>query len=526
MSEPHGLQSGDPKLAATNGYPATLSAPTLGSVLIDVGMNLYNLGITNDYAGSIRPQGASFDIGAFEYSGGGQTSSPPVAPFMMSQPQSASVGIGGTATFSVAATGTAPLSYQWQFNGTNVAGAASSAFTKSGVQASDAGSYSVVVANAAGSVTSASAVLIVTTTTVPPSLTAQPQSETVNTGNTATFSVTAIGTMPLSYQWRFNATNIPGATSSTYARPAVQSGDAGSYSVFVTNAAGSVTSADASLTVTSSVGGLADSSLKLHLDFDEGFSSGQVVDTSGNGNDAWQFNPTNRIAPTPGVLGGTAAQFSLPGAYLAVTNLAGFAYLTNGTISVWAKFAPNTDLATRLLDNGYTPGYAGNPSMASNSWALCRNYTANLSFLVFASGSTGQPLVSWPDDVVRSGGSNPDLSTTDFHLYSVTIDCPNSRAIAYYDGEPWMTNSINLPWIRVYGCAGQRWLSIGAASSDGTPQWGDDAYPGYGFFAGSLDDLRIYNRTLSAEEVHDLYTGTPVQNRPSRPGGLRILGGG
>jgi hypothetical protein len=271
--------------------------------------------------------------------------------------------------------------------------------------------------------------------------------------------------------------------------------------------------------VTNSVVTVVDSSLKLHLDFEEDFSSGQVVDTSGNGNDGWQFNPTNRLTAAPGVLGGTAAQFSSPGAYLAVTNLAGFAYLTNGTISLWAKFAPNVDLAMRLLDNGYPPGYSGNPAAAANSWALCRDYTPYLTFVVYPSGSAGQRLVIWPDDTVRSGGSQPDLSTTGFHLYSVTIDCPNNQAIAYYDGQPWMTNSINLPWIRVYGCAGQPWLCIGAASSDGTPQQVASRPPGNGFFTGSLDDLRIYNRTLSAANVKGLYTG-----RPPSPEAFHIVG--
>ena len=505
---PNSINGGDPNVVGPQ------LRPMAGSFLIDAGTNLSGL-VSNDFEGNARPQGSAFDIGAFEYNGSGQTSAQPVAPSLTAQPQSATVNVAGTATFSVAATGTAPLSYQWQFNGANITGVVSSAFTKNSVQASDAGSYSVVVANAAGSVTSASAVLTVTTANVPPSLTAQPQSQTVNAGNTATFSVTATGTAPLSYQWRFGGANVSGATGSTYARPAVQSADAGNYSVVVANAAGSVTSADAPLTVTSSVGSPTDSSLKLHLDFDEDFSSGQVLDTSGNGNDGWQFNPTNRITPTPGVLGGTAAQFSSPGTYLAVTNLEGFAYLTNGTISLWAKFAPNGDLTMRLLDNGYVPAYAGNPAAASNSWALCRDYTPNLTFLVYPPGGARQQVVTWPDDTDRQ-----TLSTAGFHLYSVTVDCPSNRVIAYYDGNPWMTNSINLPWIRIYGCAGQPWLCIGAASSDGTPQWGDDAYPDSGFFAGSLDDLRIYNRTLPAADVKALYTGRPT---PRPPLALRIL---
>ena len=81
--ELHGLQSGDTKLAATNAYPCTLAASLSGSVLIDRGMNLSSLGVTNDFSGAARPQGAGFDIGAFEYSGG-QTQSRPTAPVHLS----------------------------------------------------------------------------------------------------------------------------------------------------------------------------------------------------------------------------------------------------------------------------------------------------------------------------------------------------------------------------------------------------------------------------------------------------------
>jgi hypothetical protein len=76
-----------------------------------------------------------------------------------------------------------------------------------------------------------------------------------------------------------------------------------------------------------------------------------------------------------------------------------------------------------------------------------------------------------------------------------------------------MTGSIDLPWIRIYGCASQRWLCIGAMAHDGTPQWGDDRYPNSGYFVGKMDDLRIYNDTLSASEVQALYRGsTYAQN--------------
>src|SRR5438132_14348742 len=83
-----------------------------------------------------------------------------------------------------------------------------------------------------------------------PSITIEPVSQTVTTGQTATFTVVAAGTAPLSYQWRKSGTAISGATASTYTTPATTSADNGSqFTVVVSNTAGSVTSNAATLTV-------------------------------------------------------------------------------------------------------------------------------------------------------------------------------------------------------------------------------------------------------------------------------------
>jgi hypothetical protein len=84
-----------------------------------------------------------------------------------------------------------------------------------------------------------------------PIITAQPIARTVTAGQTATFSVSASGTGPLTYQWRRNATNIVGATSAAYTTAATTIADSGAaFSVIVRNSVGSVTSASATLTVT------------------------------------------------------------------------------------------------------------------------------------------------------------------------------------------------------------------------------------------------------------------------------------
>ena len=167
-------------------------------------------------------------------------------PSIVTQPQSQVVNQGANATFSVVANGTDPFSYQWRFGSTNIAGATASTYTRTNAQPGDAGDYSVVVTNAAGSATSSNATLTVVT---PPVIVIQPQNQAANQGSDATFSVTATGSEPLSYQWRFASTNVAGATATSYTRPNVQPGDAGNYSVAVTNSAGTALSSNAALSL-------------------------------------------------------------------------------------------------------------------------------------------------------------------------------------------------------------------------------------------------------------------------------------
>ena len=92
-----------------------------------------------------------------------------------------------------------------------------------------------------------SLVILSQTVTAAPSITSHPTSQTVTAGQTATFSVTAAGTAPLSYQWRKNGTNISGATSASYTTPATTTADSGAqFTVLVSNSAGTATSNAAS----------------------------------------------------------------------------------------------------------------------------------------------------------------------------------------------------------------------------------------------------------------------------------------
>ncbi len=178
-------------------------------------------------------------------------SSDPVAPTITTQPANQAVTAGQTATFSVVAGGTAPLSYQWQRTGTNISGATSPSYTTPDTSSTDNGAaFRVIITNTAGSMTSNSATLTVTAASVAPSITTQPANQTVNAGQTATFSVVAAGSAPLTYQWQRSGANISGATSSSYTTAATVSTDSGAtFRVVVTNSVKSITSNSATLTV-------------------------------------------------------------------------------------------------------------------------------------------------------------------------------------------------------------------------------------------------------------------------------------
>ena len=177
---------------------------------------------------------------------------PPTAPTITTEPVSQSVTVGQTATFSVVATGTSPLTYQWQKNALNINGATGASFTTPATVAADSGAaFRVMVTNTAGSDTSVNAVLRVTQPApVAPGITTQPVSQTVTAGQTATFSIAASGTAPLTYQWQKNAVNISGATNTSYTTPVtVQTDNGSTFRCVVTNSVSAVTSNAAGLTV-------------------------------------------------------------------------------------------------------------------------------------------------------------------------------------------------------------------------------------------------------------------------------------
>ncbi len=224
-------------------------------------------------------------------------------PAIVTQPASLILNPGQASALSVAATGTAPLTYQWKKDGANITGATSSTLAFPSAATTDAGSYTLTITNAYGSVTSSAAIVTVTTSTIPATITAQPAATTVTAGNAASFTVAAFGSAPLAYQWKKDGANIAGATSATFTLPTVATSDAGNYTVVVSNSGATVTSAAAVLTVNTAPAITTQ-------------PASATVAASGNPTPSYQWakNGAN-------IVGATSASYSVPSATLADTGV-------------------------------------------------------------------------------------------------------------------------------------------------------------------------------------------------------------
>jgi dienelactone hydrolase len=180
----------------------------------------------------------------------------PDDPAIIMQPADQVVSGGQPVSFVVTAGGTAPITYQWQKNGIDIAGATAASLEIQAANLSDSGaSFSAVVRSAAGSGVSNRATLTVTRAAGAPVMLANPARARVLANQTAVFSVTAWSAGPMSYQWQQGSstgimTDIPGATNTTYTTPSTKLSDNLTLlRCVVSNPAGTVTSASEILMV-------------------------------------------------------------------------------------------------------------------------------------------------------------------------------------------------------------------------------------------------------------------------------------
>ena len=296
-----------------------------------------------------------------------------------------------------------------------------------------------------------------------PVIRSQPQSQTVAAGASATFRVEAAGTEPLTNQWRKDGADlsdggrISGARTATLAIANCQASDAGSYDVVVSNAAGAVTSRGASLMIADLAPGLV-----AYYPFDGNANdesgngyNGTVISTLpakdrfGIGNHAYEFD-------------GTSSQINIDGLTFANTSF---------SISFWSKRKSTPDNAFVLShgrwgsrDSGIHVGYRGDGSFT---------------------------FAFYLDDL----NTKSDQSDFDgqWHSWMVTYDAASRARNIYKDGLPLVSDT-----------------SSGTYSASGTLRIGRAWDIGY-FFNGFIDDVRIYDRALSVEDVAVLYA---VENTP------------
>jgi len=346
-------------------------------------------------------------------------------PVITVSPTNFSVLQSNNAAFTVTATGTTNLIYHWQrgttnlVNGGRISGATNATLTVTGVLTNDAGSYHVIVTNLYGSVTSAVATL---TVLVPAKIISQPANQSLLVGSAASFSVTADGTSPLNFRWSLNGTNlvnsahISGATNATLTVSNLVVGDAGNYSVTVTNNYGSAISSNAQLTVLQPA---FISSSPTNQSVLQNSNVTLVVAAGGttNLNYQWQRGGTN-LANGGRISGATNAALTITGALtndagsyrVIVTNLYGSATSAVATLTVLVPAKIITQPASQTVLAG-TPAVfsvtADGTVPLNYQWSLNGTNLANSAHI---SGATNATLTV--SNLVASDAGNYSVTVT------------------------------------------------------------------------------------------------------------------
>jgi hypothetical protein len=313
-------------VALSGATSATLSLPGVTTA----SSGAYSVVVTNS-AGSTTSSSATLTV-----------TSPVVPAGIVTGPSSQTVSAGTRVTFTVTASGTAPLTYAWSKNGSPIPGATQSSCTIASAQASDAGNYTATVSNSAGAATSGAAVLVVTSA---PVITSQPASQSLTVGSALTLTVQAVGTPAPAYQWSRDGVAIAGATSASFSIASVRTTDAGSYTVRVASSAGAVTSAPATVTISALP---AITSAPTTQTISVGTSLRLSVTASGSPAPSyqWQKNGVNIAGATQSTFTIAAAAPSDSGTYtVVVTNAAGSVTSTPAQVTV--VYSQLVNLSTR-----------------------------------------------------------------------------------------------------------------------------------------------------------------------------------
>lgn len=460
------------------------------------------------------------------------------------QPLSASVVQGENAAFTIGASGTQPLTYQWTHNGKTISNATNIAYSINGVTAAAAGTYAVIVSNRYGSTISSNAML---TVFVPPYITQEPANQAVCVGSNATFIVVAGGTEPITYQWLRNGSNVADggsvwdSQSNMLSVTSATTNDSGCYSVIVSNLYGSVTSTIAILNVGIAVSIVGQpTNLSISLGQNATFS----VAASGSTPYSYQWlengseiaGATNNVYSISNVTASEARTYSVvvgnlygndisSNAVLTVATPPLSSYLTNlwqGLVSYYPfngdandAVGPNNGIVygAGLTTNGFGmpntaylfDGFSDYIDLGSPSDLAFTNNFSVSAWCLFSGGVENPRVICYGQDngyeimTDGTGGernfsficggpvcTTPEVFASD-EWYAVAAVCQDGVGYIYVNGNLCATNQVAIPTY-------SEDCELGTKSENGTDFWG-----------GCISNVRFYNRALSADEVSQLY---------------------
>lgn len=407
---------------------------------------------------------------------------------------------GMDVTFQTTVAGPAPVTYRWLKDGSVIADETSATLQLKNVATADTGDYSVEATTGGKTLTSAVNHLEVVTS--PPVLTKVPASAIRFLNGAVTFTAAALGSQPISYQWKHGADAITGATGSSLALTDLQAADAGDYTVVVSNQYGS-TNVTATLTlVTPSK--LAAAAVDLgpigYWRLDE-TSGTTAYDYWGGRDGVVNAGVTQGVAgPVPTAFkgfdaGNTAYDLNGSGGEVDVPPL----NVNKAALTIVAWIKPN----------GIQGDYAG------VIFSRGGNTVAGLDY----HGTTGELGYHWNDAAnTYSWGSGLYPVDGQWNFVALVVE-PDQATIYLDDGQGFgMQYGVNI-------------VDHNAEEFDGTLRFGSDSGTGR-FFKGAIDDVVIYDRSLSEAEItslHDAgingtYVTSPVKI-VQQPKGQTIMAG-
>jgi autotransporter-associated beta strand protein/YVTN family beta-propeller protein len=320
--------------------------------------------------------------------------------------------------------------------------------------------------------------IVVIDPTSRPLITTQPQNTTVSAGSATNLSVVAAGTAPLSFQWRKGTSVLQGAVGTSYSIPSASTNDAGGYSVVVTNINGGITSSVAILTVTAP--GTLTNGLVVYLNFDNNLTA--QGGTTNNGS-IYTGGALNGPKYKNGMIGSavTFSNTSIPGQpsdWAISLGKLEWIYSNNFSVSLWERTTSTTDGAF-MGNKDWTSG-------ADVGWVISNLDPKNLNYN--AVGGTRRDI-----------DLNPPFSDGNWHLITITFNRTANQVISYVDGV-----SVNTSDISPSGSA-----SFNAGFNTLVGSSGNGLYSG----AGDIDDLGVWNRVLTPQEISGIY-GAGLNGQP------------